>query len=75
MSFLGHVISREGIKVDLAKVETIFEWKQLESVTEVRSFLGLARYYWRFIKGFSSFATPMTKLLHKSVSFVWNDKN
>jgi hypothetical protein len=52
VSFLGHVISREGIKVDAAKIEVIAKWKQPENVTKVRSFLDLARYYWRFIKGF-----------------------
>jgi hypothetical protein len=74
MSFLGHVISRDGIKVDPAKIEAIFEWKQPESVAETRSFLGSTGYYWRFIKGFSSLATPMTKLLHKNVSILKNDK-
>ncbi|KAL5850235.1 hypothetical protein ACOSQ4_008248 [Xanthoceras sorbifolium] len=50
------------------------EWKPPRNVSEIRSFLGLAGYYRRFVKGFSSIATPLTKLLHKNVRFEWNEK-
>ena len=60
VSFLGHIISKEGILVDLKKIEVIIEWKPSRNVTGVHSFLGLAGYYKRFIKGFSMTATPMT---------------
>ena len=63
VSFLGHIVSEEGIQVDPKKVEVIIEWKPLRNVVEVRSFLGLAGYYIRFVKGFSMTATPMTRLL------------
>ena len=63
MSFIGHIVSEDGIRVDLRKIEVILEWKPLRSVTEVRSFLGLVGYYKRFVKGFSMTATPMTRLL------------
>ena len=63
VSFLGHIVSEDGIRVDPRKIEVILEWKPPRSVTEVRSFLGLAGYYKRFIKGFSMTATPMTRLL------------
>ena len=53
VSFLRHIISKEGIQVDPKKIEVIIEWKLLRNVTEVRSFLGLAGYYRRFVKGFS----------------------
>ena len=63
VSFLGHIVSEEGIRVDLRKIEVILEWKPPRSVTIVRSFLGLAGYYRRFVKEFSMTATPMTRLL------------
>ena len=65
VSFLGHIVSVEGIKVDPAKIEAVVNWKPPRSVTEVRSFLGLAGYYRRFMKGFSVIASPLTKLLRK----------
>ena len=63
LSFLRHIVSEEGIRVDLRKIEVILEWKPPISVTEVRSFLGLAGYYRRFVKGFSMTTAPMTRLL------------
>ena len=74
VSFLGHIISEEGIQVDLKKVKVIIEWKPSRNVTEVRSFLGLAGYYRRFVKGFSMTAAPMTGLLQKNVKFEWSEK-
>jgi hypothetical protein len=74
VSFLGHVILNKYIKMDSAKVETIANWKQPETITEIRSFLGLARYYRRFIKGFSTLASPMTRLLRKDVPFEWDEE-
>jgi hypothetical protein len=68
------MVSKDGIKVDSAKVEVVANWKQPEMVTEIRSFLGLAGYYRRFIKGFSTLVIPMTRLLKKDVPFVWNEK-
>ena len=74
VSFLGHIVLEEGIQVDPKKVEVIIEWKPPRNVTEVRSFLGLAGYYRRFVKGFSMTATPMTRLLQKNVKFEWSEK-
>ena len=63
VSFLGHIISKEGIRVDPKKIEVVVEWKPPRNVIEVRSFLGLAGYYKRFVKRFYMTAAPMTRLL------------
>ena len=67
VSFLGHIVSAEGIRVDPAKIEAVVNWKSPQNVTEVRSFLGLAGYYRRFMRGFSVIASPLTKLLRKGI--------
>ncbi|KAG8503329.1 hypothetical protein CXB51_001292 [Gossypium anomalum] len=72
--FLGHVVSAEGIKVDPRKIEAILEWKPHRTVSEIRSFLGLAGYYKRFVEGFSVIAAPLTKFIWKRVPFVWTEK-
>jgi hypothetical protein len=72
--FLGHIISNEGISVDPAKVKEIVAWSIPTIVTEARSFLWLAGYCRRFIKGFSKIAKPMTSLLEKGREFNWDEK-
>ena len=67
------MISASGVSVDPEKVETIMSWKRSRLVFEIRSFLGLAWYYRRFIQDFSRLATPMTRLTRKEVKFEWND--
>jgi hypothetical protein len=74
IAFLGHILTTEGIEVDPSKVEEVSKWKQPSNVSEVRSFLGMAGYYRRFIKGFSSIARLMTELLKKDNKFVWTPK-
>ena len=71
--FLGHVVSALGVSVDPEKVEGVMSWERPKSIFEIRSFLGLAGYYRRFIKDFSRLAAPMTKLTRKEVKFEWND--
>ncbi|KAD4586135.1 hypothetical protein E3N88_23736 [Mikania micrantha] len=72
VAFFGHIVSAEGIMMDPAKIEAITKWPTPTSATEVRSFLGLAGYYRRFIEGFSVIALPLTQLLRKGVKFSWN---
>ncbi|KAJ0704441.1 putative nucleotidyltransferase, Ribonuclease H [Helianthus annuus] len=74
VQFLGHLVNHEGIHVDPTKIEAITKWKTPESPTEVRSFLGLAGYYRRFIQDFSRIAIPLTKLTCKSFKFEWGLK-
>jgi hypothetical protein len=73
ISFLGHILTAEGVAVDPGKVETVSNWQQPTNVCEIRSFLGLAGYYWRFIEGFSKIARPMTELLKKEKKFNWTE--
>ena len=56
VTFLGHVMSKDGIQVDSRKIEAVIDWPRPTAVTEVRSFLGLASYYRRFVKDFSKIA-------------------
>ena len=73
VSFLGHVLSGEGIAVDPSKIQAVTEWLAPTSVREIRSFLGLAGYYRRFIENFSKIAKPMTELLKKDTKFKWTE--
>ncbi|GAU47235.1 hypothetical protein TSUD_242850 [Trifolium subterraneum] len=73
VKFLGHVISQGGVSVDPSKVEAVLNWERPRTVSEVRSFLGLASYYRRFILGFSEIALPLTRLTRKEVDFVWDE--
>jgi len=74
VAFLGHVLSEGGVAVDPNKVRDVLSWEQPKNVLEIRSFLGLAGYYRRFIKDFSKIAKPMTQLLEKERPFIWTPK-
>ncbi|XP_058776699.1 uncharacterized mitochondrial protein AtMg00860-like [Vicia villosa] len=72
VSFLGHVISGEGIVVNPSKIDAVLQWKTPKTVTEIRSFLGLASYYRRFIEGFSKLALSLTQWICKGRAFMWD---
>jgi hypothetical protein len=73
VSFLGHVVSGKGISMEEDKVRAIRDWPAPISVTGVRSFLGLAGYYRRFVKDFSKISSPLTELLHIDKKFEWKE--
>ncbi|GJR32093.1 putative reverse transcriptase domain-containing protein [Tanacetum coccineum] len=72
--FLGHVVNHDGIHVDPSKIEAVKSWKAPTTPSEVRSFLGLAGYYRRFIENFSKIAKPLTSLTQKNQKYEWGEK-
>nr|GEZ58518.1 putative reverse transcriptase domain-containing protein [Tanacetum cinerariifolium] len=71
---LGHVVNSEGIHVDPNKIKAVKNWKPSKTPTEIRSFLGLAGYYRRFITSFLKIAKPLTLLTQKNKKFEWGDE-
>ena len=74
VEFLGHIVSEKGIHMDPSKIKAIENWSALKTPIEIHQFLGLAGYYRRFIKNFSSIAKPLTTLTQKGVAFDWEAK-
>ncbi|KAF8089496.1 hypothetical protein N665_0504s0001 [Sinapis alba] len=74
VGFLGHIVSDQGVSVDPEKIKAIQGWTRPKNATEVRSFLCLAGYYRKFVKGIPSLAQPMTQLTGKDVKFVWSEE-
>ena len=75
MEFLGHIVSKDGIHVDNSKIQAIKEWKRPSTITELRSFLGLANFYRRFIKDYAKIAAPLTDLLKGDSKLKWSDSS
>ena len=71
VSFLGHVVTKDDIFVDPGKVDPVSNWRRPNTVTEIRSFLGLTGYYRRFIEEFSKITLPLTRLTQNGVKFEW----
>ncbi|GKA34069.1 putative reverse transcriptase domain-containing protein [Tanacetum coccineum] len=74
VQFLGHVINGNGIHIDPSKIQAVKNWEAPRTPSEVRSFLGLAGYYRRFIKNFSKIAKPLTILTQKNKTYVWGEE-
>jgi hypothetical protein len=74
VTFLGHVVNREGIQPNPGKVEAVLHFPTPKNVTGVRSFLGLTGYYRKYIKGYSNLAGPLFELTRKDIVFAWNEK-
>ena len=72
VSFLGHVISGEGIATDPAKTEAVVQWPVPKNIREVRAFIGLASYYRRFVRDFAAIAAPLHELQKKGQQFRWS---
>ena len=73
MKFLYHIVSSEGIRVDTQKIEVVQSWPRPTSPTDIRCFFGLAVYYRRFVEGFSSISSILTKLTQKTVKLQWSE--
>ena len=69
--FLGHVVSSERIKVDPQKISAVKNWPRPTTPTEICNFLGLAGYYRKFVEGFFTLASPLTKLTQKAIKLQW----
>lgn len=74
VSFLGHVVSADGISMEQDKVKAIRDWPAPTNITGVRSFLGLAGYYRKFVRNFSQIASAISELLHKNKRFEWKEE-
>lgn len=72
ISYLGHVIGTAGVSTDPSKIEVVHQWPASANVKKLRSFLGLARYYQKFIKNYALIARPLTNLLNKDTLYVWS---
>ena len=74
IAFLGHIVSAEGISVDPSKIQAVRDWPIPRTVTEIKSFLGLAGYYRRFVQDFSRIAAPLTRLTRKGERYIWTEE-
>jgi hypothetical protein len=74
VSFLGHCVSGDGISMEADKIKSVLEWPVPTDVEQIQKFLGLAGYYRKFVKNFSSICTPISELLSKHIQFKWTER-
>ena len=74
ISFLGYVVSKDGVKTDPEKIKAVAEWPQPENAKQMQSFLGFCNYYRNFIGNFSEIAKPLFKMTSKKENFEWNEE-
>jgi hypothetical protein len=72
ITFLGHVVSKDGTKLDPSKIGAVLHFPQPRTVTNVKSFLGLTGYYRKYVRGYARLAAPLFELTGKDINFVWN---
>jgi len=72
ITFLGHVVSKEGTRPDPGKIEAVLHFPTPKTITSVRSFLGLTGYYRKYIRGYSRLVSSLFELTRKDVAFVWD---
>ena len=74
MTFVGYLVSKEGIGMDPSKVSAVLDWPTPKSVKEVQSYLGFANFYKNFINNYSALTTPLTSLTRKTTKFAWSSE-
>lgn len=74
ITFLGHVVNKEGVATDPEKIRLVQEWPEPKNVKELRGFLGLTGYYRKFVESYSRIAAPLNQLLKKNRSFIWTEE-
>ncbi|CAN4125198.1 unnamed protein product [Withania somnifera] len=74
IAFLGHIVSKDGVSIDLAKIRVVRDWPRPIAIFEIRGFVGLAGYYRWFVEGFSSIVAPLTRLTRKDIAFRWSEE-
>ena len=74
LTYLGHVITKDGVKVDPEKTKAVDTFPRPKNVKDVRSYLGMCNYYRRFVKNYAKIASPLNALLHKDTEFKWTEQ-